>query len=295
MVLPPHKNNFNLLRLILASMVVYSHSFALLGLEEPTVWGRGLGTIAVHGFFTISGYLICQSFMRASGVGAYAWRRTLRILPGLVGAIIFSKAVAHFFSDFEGNPVPFINNGPIWTIPWEVACYAVLAVVGLLGSLNRYSMPAVLVTAWLVYLSNLSSVSEGYAAIAPLGLMFVAGAYIFVLKEFINLRVAAGVSFVCLLIAAFPPLVTVLSGVVRTHLTFLWGPVLNDPQVVYLFYLAALPFLMIYICNDLPCVVQLRDDVSYGVYLYGWPLAQSLIALAGVRQWTQLPFFLVKC
>jgi len=121
----------------------------------------------------------------------------------------------------------------------------------------------------------------------------VAGAYIFVLKEFINLRVAAGVSFVCLLIAAFPPLVTVLSGVVRTHLTFLWGPVLNDPQVVYLFYLAALPFLMIYICNDLPCVVQLRDDVSYGVYLYGWPLAQSLIALAGVRQWTQLPFFLV--
>lgn len=61
-------NNFNLLRLFFACCVVFSHAFALLGYAEPVLFGRSLGNFSVHAFFAISGYLICQSYVRSPSV-----------------------------------------------------------------------------------------------------------------------------------------------------------------------------------------------------------------------------------
>ena len=45
------ENNFNFLRILFASLVVFSHAYALLGFEEPVIFNRSLGNLSVHGFF----------------------------------------------------------------------------------------------------------------------------------------------------------------------------------------------------------------------------------------------------
>lgn len=55
------KNNLNAIRFILATLVIYSHSFGLLNLEEPVFLGVSLGRFSVICFFVLSGYLISKS------------------------------------------------------------------------------------------------------------------------------------------------------------------------------------------------------------------------------------------
>lgn len=288
-----HRNNFNLLRLIMACAVVYSHSFALLGLEEPVLWGRTLGSLSVHGFFVISGYLICQSYLRTSSLLAFTWRRVLRIVPGLVVAIAFTKALAALCGGFAANPVAYIANGPVWTLTWEAVCYAGLAALGLIGVLNRYSLPAVFASAWLLYLANMGSVSEAFAVIAPLAMMFLTGAFIFVMESTIHAEKSMGASVAGLVLITSPYIFSVVSATVRGLVPFLWGPPINDLQFMHLIYMAAFPFFVIYLGKDLRWVFEMKNDVSYGVYVFGWPLAQALIFTATALGfvWTQAGFF----
>jgi hypothetical protein len=85
-------NNLNLLRMVAASSVLFSHSYALTGhmLEEPLVVASGqrtdAATIGVVVFFAISGFLIAQSLARSRSLYAYAVARGLRIVPGLAWA-----------------------------------------------------------------------------------------------------------------------------------------------------------------------------------------------------------------
>ena len=57
-------DNLNAIRLCLAMLVLFSHSFAVLGLPQPQALGVDLGFHAVHAFFAVSGYLIVGSYMR---------------------------------------------------------------------------------------------------------------------------------------------------------------------------------------------------------------------------------------
>lgn len=80
-------NSFGFLRLGLALAVVVSHSKPIgYGTTDPgTRWTGGqtnLGSLAVVGFFTISGFMITGSGLHL-GIGRYAWHRALRLLPGL--------------------------------------------------------------------------------------------------------------------------------------------------------------------------------------------------------------------
>src|SRR5258705_9890366 len=97
----PEGNNFGLLRLILALLVVFSHSYSLAwGSEdaEPLMrltHGRlGFASLAVNGFFVLSGFLVTHSFLRSRGFFDYLKKRILRIYPGfiavsLIGVVIF--------------------------------------------------------------------------------------------------------------------------------------------------------------------------------------------------------------
>jgi peptidoglycan/LPS O-acetylase OafA/YrhL len=92
-------NNFDFLRFALAVLVIFSHSFPLLGLEtaEPLVRAsRGqlsLGSFAVNGFFVISGFLITMSLARSTGLRDFFRRRALRIYPGFIVAMLFTAFV----------------------------------------------------------------------------------------------------------------------------------------------------------------------------------------------------------
>lgn len=155
-------NNFNLVRLLLASFVIWSHSVWLLngGVERDEISdlvGHTVAYLAVDGFFFVSGMLVSQSLFRQSGVLRFAALRIGRIWPGLAVSLLGTIAVfallsgrplayladretllflfknlaqikAHYFLPglAPGDP-PLVVNGSLWTIPWELRCYVVLA------------------------------------------------------------------------------------------------------------------------------------------------------------------------
>lgn len=157
-----HRNALDLLRLLAAWMVLFSHQFALLGLQEPLWLGRySWGELGVGIFFFLSGGLVWASWCRDPHWGRFFARRCLRIFPALAVVVVLSVAVLgpgltsltwadywqadatwHYFKTlllnnqkglpgvFASNPLPDAVNGSLWSLGPEFLAYVVLAVVG---------------------------------------------------------------------------------------------------------------------------------------------------------------------
>lgn len=105
------QNNFDFLRLLAAAGVIFTHSYALLGLPENdfivrlthgvTSWSR----LGVWTFFVISGYLITQSALRSHSFGEYWIKRALRIFPALFVLCLVTAFVVG----------PLMTELPFWT------------------------------------------------------------------------------------------------------------------------------------------------------------------------------------
>lgn len=182
-----HRNNFDLLRLIAAVQVAFMHSSQHLHVLTDG-WGQIVRTVVsffegVPIFFVISGYLVSQSYQRSPALRGYARRRFLRIYPGLwacftvslvlVSSLGFITAKAARSLEFPAWLVgqltigQFYNpgflrgfgvgslNGSLWTIPVELAFYAFLPLIYLVG-LNRLSPRA---GGWLLILLAAGSVA----------------------------------------------------------------------------------------------------------------------------------------
>lgn len=162
------KNNFDLLRLLFASIVCMVHAYELSG-ERKLQWVAGLlsSSIAVKAFFVVSGFLIFMSYERSSSVSSYFSKRIRRIYPAYFFVIIFSafflavistKNVGQYFTIewikyvvanlfflnfihpslpgvFERNNLTVIN-GALWTLKIEVMFY--LAVPFFVYLFNRF-------------------------------------------------------------------------------------------------------------------------------------------------------------
>jgi peptidoglycan/LPS O-acetylase OafA/YrhL len=172
-ILKPDSNSFGVVRLALALAVLVSHSFWYTSgssQQEPlyALTGFTLGEHAVQVFFILSGILVAQSFARSNSVVQFVIARFLRIVPGLVmcvvatslviGLLMTTRSPQAFLQDpqlwfyqlktsllitaalplpgvFETNPVAQLFNGSLWTLKYEVVCYAYLC---LLGALNLF-------------------------------------------------------------------------------------------------------------------------------------------------------------
>jgi peptidoglycan/LPS O-acetylase OafA/YrhL len=177
-----HANNFDGLRLVASLMVLASHQFVLLGLHEATLAeGMTLGSIAVAMFFTMSGYLVSESWYHDPHIMRFAMRRFLRIWPALIVATLvivvagaaltalplhdyFGRETRRFiafnaqlrayctlpgvFVTVPANAILSAVNGSWWTIPLEAKCYAYVAVLGAIGLRRRmFSLLALFVVA----------------------------------------------------------------------------------------------------------------------------------------------------
>lgn len=159
-------NNFDFLRLVFASFVVISHSYALSGaphgdpLSQLTNGQMEFSYLGVHGFFIISGYLIFKSLLRCKGLPDYYWKRLLRLYPALLvvlfltvllAPLVYESSVPYlqnssvytyipqnitlFFRQkgidgvFENNPYKHSINGSLWTICYEFSMYVMVSLL----------------------------------------------------------------------------------------------------------------------------------------------------------------------
>ena len=110
-------NNFDLLRILAAIQVVFSHGFHHLHLDKTSTFFQFIELFpGVPVFFTISGFLISASFEKNPGLSNYFKNRALRIFPGLWICILFSILTA-----FLLGKINFFN--PI-TIPWLIGQFS---------------------------------------------------------------------------------------------------------------------------------------------------------------------------
>ncbi|HEU4635073.1 MAG TPA: acyltransferase [Edaphobacter sp.] len=141
------ENNFDILRLLLAGVVVLFHVGYLSGNPLFDNFPRYFsGHLAVEGFFAISGFLIFASYERSSSLRDYFTKRAARILPGYWLSTAFCLAIAFYYGSFHVGKFLFANltfanflagdipgvfennpmtgmNGALWTIKIEVMFY----------------------------------------------------------------------------------------------------------------------------------------------------------------------------
>jgi peptidoglycan/LPS O-acetylase OafA/YrhL len=303
---PSRANNFDALRLIAAVTVIFSHSFLIAdGNEnhEPLIMLSGrqsiLGLAGVFVFFTISGFLVTQSFEETRGPVGYLVKRCLRIFPGLVVALIVSAFVLAplvstlpladylrhaepyryvFWNTlldlrqhelpgvmFVDNPVGLEVNGSLWTLRYEFEMYLMVMALGVLGLLRLPVLLAVLALGLACIGVPALDVLGGWGWLLS---FFASGMVLYKLRDtrIFDGRVA--------LLALLGLAATVKFGGFIQMFSIFGG------------YLA----LYLALNRGLPLLPAARfGDLSYGLYIYGWPSEQAVIwAMGGHAAWWQV-------
>ncbi|QWZ07219.1 acyltransferase [Nocardioides panacis] len=302
----PRSNNLDALRLVGAVAVIVGHAYFLLGRPEndPIVLGYPIATLGVVVFFSISGYLITASWNRKRDPVSYLTARVLRIFPGLVvlvlvtvlvlGPLTTTSSVSEYFDlprtwsyltniwlrpqyDLPGVfldiPYPNAVNGSLWTLPAEFFCY--LAVPLLMLWPRRFR--PVTVAAFLVVSLWLGSVPPDQSPVVyGSRLSDAAGMWVFFASGCL-LRLATerwGVRFFRTDVAV---------AVVSAYAVFIAVVAGKTPWVSWL----ALPYAVLAIGLASTPVVRRAaryGDMSYGLYLWAFPVQQVLVGELGVRR-----------
>ena len=100
----PRRNSLNLLRLIFAVIVIFSHSITIGQFGSESLLGKSTyGTVPLYAFFGISGFLIAGSAAR-NNVGRYLWQRFLRIFPAFWVCLVVTAFVFGTIAWLHLNP-----------------------------------------------------------------------------------------------------------------------------------------------------------------------------------------------
>lgn len=282
-------NNFTLLRLIFAWAVLAGHSFPITAqgsdpismLLLPYTW---IGEIAVSGFFAISGYLVTASFMQRS-IPAFIASRAFRLYPAVIvysliailviGPLNSKASLETYFQAnpwinlhnatlwrwtynlpyvFTDNPLAGSTNGATWTLPAELRCYLLVLIAGFFGVFDSR------IRANIFLLIMLVLVYTNYAAIPLFGAsanfssplsFFLVGALIWINRQLLPL------SWIVAVAATIAIPVSIKSGIYH----YVYPPCLS--------YII---FMLVYRTPYLD--IDRFGDISYGVYIYSWPIQQ---------------------
>ena len=283
-------NALNALRLLLALLVIVSHTPAVTGTTSWPSWVEALGGWAVLGFFTISGYLIVGSRLRSSW-WSYAIRRLARIFPAYWAQLLFvglaaaPAAAAWGFGQWDpavalgyiadnattfglswtmdGIAMPHYDawNGSAWTLSYELLAYlGCLVLFWVPGTRRRPTATCAVVLLGLlafnlVVVPAADVTTNLYLHLGRLGSYFVGGMLLHCLRDRLPLRGWAAAAGLALALAL---------------LTTDWGG-----------HVAQLPLAygLLGLGGVLPLRLGVSNDLSYGTYLFAFPV-QQLVTMA---------------
>lgn len=309
----PPKNNFDLLRLVLAFTVCLAHLGEVSGIPAFNPLTRYFYSgVAVDCFFVVSGFLIFRSHERSSSLWSYLNKRVRRIYPAYATVILlaaffvplltstgpdlfFSREwLRYLFANlfflnflqpdlpplFAGNPLQVIN-APLWTIKVEVMFYLSLPLIFLLMKKRKK---------WLI-LCLLYGASVGYSALL-LHLHQVNGLDIYLRLEKQlpgQLAFFLGGGGIYLYFSAFKRHWWQLFLCSLIFLT------LKGYYYVPSLYPLALAIGVISVALCLPYVGNWGKfgDISYGVYIFHFPLIQLFTCFDLFRPHPWPAFFLL--
>lgn len=302
-----HYQNFNALRLIAASSVVFSHAFLIATGSEETeplyFTGRVTAIYGVFVFFILSGFLVTESARRSTDLPNYLKKRFLRIFPAFVVSTlliiyglsplfsvegawnftldsstlkeailvlslhtdsIYFQNVEFFAPSSETDYLPHVANGVLWTIRLEVLGYVfvgVLMILSLLKGKGQWLACAVILGAAIISLVKINSVSSRFVA----ELLLVAPSFCCGIAMNLLVRIHRPRSWIAGLF---------LLGLI---------PALHYGVLPQAFpFIAAYPLIWLGSAHFPPFAwIGERSDISYGMYLYGWPITLLLRAAMG--------------
>lgn len=293
----PRRNSLALGRLLLAAVVAVTHAFTL-GYNDQPYAGRATtwGDLAVDGFFVLSGFLVARSYLTLRSPVRFAWHRFLRIMPAFwvclvltalvlapIAAALDGGSVSSVFRGpdsaqgyllnnatlmmrqfpidgvFENTPHSRAIDGALWTLFYEAVCYALIGILGVVGIL-RHRPALVAIGAGVLWIVTIVQ-SLGVQVVEQERLLrftfiFLLGALGWLYRSRIPIRVTW----------AAASLTLVTAGV-------LWLDdyrALAGPAFAYLFLWAMV---------RVPLWYNPPADLSYGLYIWHWPIQQLLVVL----------------
>jgi len=300
-------NRFDFVRLIAAWLVLYSHSYVLSASKEIELISKYLkfdtaGGLAVGVFFSISGYLVFKSLKNSNSLKIFIIKRALRIYPALILSVLFSvfvvgiictelsiqeyltnrktlsylKTITGFNIKYE-LPGVFENfpeksvNGSLWSIAIELRCYLVLGIISLLPfSMKLKLWISVTILSSLLLFRPIEAPSDLSIKFLGLsydfnkfGLMFTLGCLIASYEKHKNFQY---IKIIGLISAS---ILIIISN-------------LEISKFTLIAYNYLIPFIFIWIglyFTLLPKIPDKIGDISYGLYLFSFPIQQLLIYL----------------
>ncbi|WP_414454297.1 acyltransferase family protein [Enterobacter roggenkampii] len=294
-MLRKENNNLNLLRVLLAIIVIYYHSFFIFdnhfdGEFLLKYTGMGIGSLSVKVFFFLSGMLVTKSYITNPNPFEWMISRGLRIVPAYYVVILFTALVigpaitsldlhsylssheTHSFilgnATFEtvfllpGIPEGRVNglNGSIWTIHFEVLFYLLFIIIAvLLATRCRELFVAVLAACFILPLVGQKDLIYESHDMQSYYLLLPCFSFGCIIALFSTSISRSHLKIACLISATSMPVF---------HF-FGWDMLFFYSMTIF----TCIGCLLIFTTN-FATSLNLKSDISYGVYLWGFTVQQ---------------------
>ena len=300
-------NNFNLVRLLAAGLVLVSHSWPLTATPgEPLerFADFSLGHLGVDVFFVVSGFLVTGSLLARGSLASFVRARALRIFPALIasafgtalviGPLVTQLPLGRYFTAWDTwrfalqnsttwpwgvrwwLPGVFLHqpggpavNGALWSLPWELTMYALLAVFGALLLRPRPLLTRAALRNVVIALAAAATLGHGLNEAFDWSRAF---------------KIVQGLRLVALFFTAAA--LQFFKGRVPLSWPLLAAALVALPAVLWTkgFALALYPLALTYLVLWLALVpggvlrrYNRLGDYSYGFYLWQFPLQQCIV------------------
>lgn len=298
------RNNINFIQFVMAVLVIYSHAFPIATgmndgeiIKDITSSKYSFGNLAVATFFIYSGFLVSASYENSGSLFTYLKKRIFRIFPGLLavlticavilGPCVTTLPVSDYFKSqdtwkyisgiflspvfwnlpgvFENNVYSSSVNGSLWTIPYQFCFYILLGILGFLGLLKYRKLNLTMLVGFIIAYLKRDVLFPGVTHFLSmplydwlyLGMYFTAGMTAYAYRDKICLNKQGAMIALSLLIFSW-----------AAEEYFVSTTLMGTYLLLYLAY-----------CTK-PISFPL-SKLSFGIYIYGFPVQQLFVYLFG--------------